>query len=193
MPPSCVLSQGSQIPGILDPPLSKKEISFLVRLQKSNYNIPSISMVVIKLGLFLTFLYALAYTNSYRSRISRRSSSVAARYASQLNGATSNKNDENERKQPNFWSGLAQLITMGAGAPSLGEFKEIDDRGRAIFELEANNFVDSEGNVIQTRAKFFENGYVTGSEDDIKAPGFFKNLLSGGAAIREWEEAREKK
>ena len=83
-------------------------------------------------------------------------------------------------------------MTMGAGAPSLGEFKEIDDRGRAIFELEANNLVDTEGNVIQTRAKFFESGHVEDSEEDIKAPGFFENLLSGGKAMQQWEEERER-
>ena len=103
-----------------------------------------------------------------------------------------NSSEDKSERQPNFWTGLAQLVTMGAGAPSLGEFKEIDDRGRAIFELEANNLVDADGNVIQTRAKFFESGYVADSEEDIKAPGFFENLLSGGKAMREWEDERKR-
>jgi hypothetical protein len=33
---------------------------------------------------------------------------------------------------------------MGAGAPMLGEYKETDENGRMIFELEANNYVDSD-------------------------------------------------
>lgn len=116
-----------------------------------------------------------------------RRTSAASRFARQHR--LNSKGEKDEKDQ--FWKGLAQLVTMGAGAPSLGEFKEIDEDGKAIFELEANNFKDSEGNVIQTRAKFFENGYVAGSDDDIKAPSFFENLMSGGKAMREWEERRE--
>ena len=104
-----------------------------------------------------------------------------------LPAETDNGDNTTPKKEPNFWSGLAQLMTMGAGAPSLGEFKEFKD-GKAMFELEANNLVDNEGNVIQTRAKFFNEGYVAGSDDDIAAPGFFENLMSGGKAMRDWEE-----
>ena len=35
---------------------------------------------------------------------------------------------------------LVQLIGMGAGAPMLGEFKGVDERGALQFELEANNY-----------------------------------------------------
>lgn len=53
-----------------------------------------------------------------------------------------------EVKQPKIGFGaLVQLITMGAGAPSLGEFKRWEGT-KAIFELEANNLVDNEGIVI---------------------------------------------
>ena len=34
---------------------------------------------------------------------------------------------------------------MGAGAPMLGEYKETDETGRMIFELEANNLTDESG------------------------------------------------
>ena len=43
-----------------------------------------------------------------------------------------NADNTTQKKEPNFWSGLAQLMTMGAGAPSLGEFKEFKD-GKAMF------------------------------------------------------------
>ena len=44
-----------------------------------------------------------------------------------------NADNTTQKKEPNFWSGLAQLMTMGAGAPSLGEFKEFKD-GKAMFD-----------------------------------------------------------
>ena len=120
-----------------------------------------------------------------------KGSNTASRFA-RMHRLNSGNNKDSDKEKGQFWKGLAQLVTMGAGAPSLGEFKEIDEDGKAIFELEANNFKDSEGNVIQTRAKFFENGYVEGSEEDIKAPSFFENLVSGGKAMRDWEERRER-
>jgi hypothetical protein len=81
---------------------------------------------------------------------------------------------------------LVQLITMGAGAPMLGEVKEIDKDGKMIFELEANNLVDSEGNSIQTKAKYFRDGYVE-EKSDMSPPGFWGNLVSGGRLQGEWE------
>ena len=116
--------------------------------------------------------------------------SAASRYSERINklhSESENGDSGSSSKAPgdsNFWKGLAQLVTMGAGAPSLGEFKEIDESGKAIFELEANNFLK------ETDGKFFEQGYVEGSEDDIQAPGFFENLLSGGKAMRDWEVKR---
>ena len=81
---------------------------------------------------------------------------------------------------------LAQLMAMGAGAPMLGEFKEIDENGKMIFELEANNLVDSEGNSIQAKAKYFTDGYVE-ERNDLSPPGFWGNLMSGGKLQGEWE------
>lgn len=81
---------------------------------------------------------------------------------------------------------LAQLMAMGAGAPMLGEFKEIDENGKMIFELEANNLVDSEGNSIQAKAKYFTDGYVE-EKNELSPPGFWGNLMSGGKLQGEWE------
>lgn len=53
-----------------------------------------------------------------------------------------------EKDQPQLKKGinlsnLLQLVLMGAGAPSLGEFDRMDENGKMFFKLEANNFVDS--------------------------------------------------
>lgn len=103
-------------------------------------------------------------------------------------GSAKPDGDNNNNVKGKFsLSNLVQLITMGAGAPMLGEYKETDENGRMIFELEANNYVDSEGKIIQTKAKYFTDGYV---EDDfeVKPPGFFSNLLSGGKLQAQWDE-----
>lgn len=87
--------------------------------------------------------------------------------------------DNNEKKLS--LSGIAQLIGFGAGAPVLGEYKGTDPTtGKMFFELEANNLVDSEGNDVQMKGKFFKDGWTEESNDAIKPPGFFANLLSGG-------------
>lgn len=98
----------------------------------------------------------------------------------------------NEEKGPNeknkfSFGGLVQLIMMGAGAPSLGEYKETDENGRMIFELEANNYVDSKGNVKQTQARFFTDGYIE-DEFNERPPGFWANLMSGGKLQGEWDK-----
>ena len=93
-----------------------------------------------------------------------------------------------EAEKPKMTLGkLVQLMAMGAGAPMLGEFKEMDENGKMMFELEANNLVDSEGNSIQTKAKYFRDGYVE-ERSDLSPPGFWGNLLSGGKLQGEWEE-----
>mmetsp|Transcript_26205 Transcript_26205/g.33875 ORF Transcript_26205/g.33875 Transcript_26205/m.33875 type:complete len:90 (-) Transcript_26205:204-473(-) len=84
---------------------------------------------------------------------------------------------------------LVQLVTMGAGAPSLGEFQGVDEDGKLMFELEANNYVDSEGNL--KRNKYVDEGWVDNSED--KAPGFFENLLSGGKLQSEYRKKQQSK
>lgn len=96
--------------------------------------------------------------------------------------------DKQEKDKPKFSIGaLIQLVTMGAGAPSLGEYKRTDETGRMFFELEANNLVDSEGVSIQTKAKYFKDGYV-GKDFDDDPPGFWANLASGGKLQAEWDE-----
>ena len=107
--------------------------------------------------------------------------------------ANKNKKLEEDNKKieslPKIGIGaLIQLVTMGAGAPSLGEFKRWEG-SKAIFELEANNFADSEGNSLQTKKKYFLDGYV--EEEGEKPPSFFSNLLSGGKKMEEWSERVE--
>ena len=50
-----------------------------------------------------------------------------------------------------------------------------------FFKLEANNFMNSKGEDLQTKAKYFKDGYVDTREDEeVKPPGFWANLVSGG-------------
>ena len=69
----------------------------------------------------------------------------------------------------------------------LGEFDKIDPvTGKMLFKLEANNFADKDGNSLQTKAKYFENGYVD-RDDGNTPPGFWENLKSGGKLQADWE------
>lgn len=104
--------------------------------------------------------------------------------------ASENAQKSAEPKKGFSFTDLVQLVTMGAGAPSLGEYKRTDESGRMIFELEANNFSDEDGNSRQLKGKYFTDGYV---EDDFKEkpPGFWANLLSGGELQRKWDESNE--
>lgn len=77
---------------------------------------------------------------------------------------------------------LIQLITMGAGAPSLGEYKGTDENGKMFFELDANKF---NGGVPS--GKYVDSGYVD-EAGELKAPGFWANLISGGKLQGEYEE-----
>lgn len=92
--------------------------------------------------------------------------------------------DASEDKPKMSLGGLFQLITMGAGAPSLGEFKEWDGT-KAMFELEANNFADADGNV--RRGRYVDDGYVDSDVSDAP-PNFFANLMSGGRLQREYTD-----
>ena len=63
-----------------------------------------------------------------------------------------------EAKKGIDFSGLAQLMTMGAGAPMLGDLKKTNfnkpeaEGGAALqFELEANNLTDENGESKQVR------------------------------------------
>mmetsp|Transcript_21616 Transcript_21616/g.35675 ORF Transcript_21616/g.35675 Transcript_21616/m.35675 type:complete len:144 (-) Transcript_21616:84-515(-) len=88
-------------------------------------------------------------------------------------------------------SGLMQVVSMGAGAPMLGDLKktnfkkpEAEDGAALQFELEANNFD------LDSRGTYFDSGYV-GGEDDYTVD-FFANLMSGGKLQREADERRRK-
>ena len=54
--------------------------------------------------------------------------------------------------------GLSQLIAMGLGSPLSGDLKEInlnDPKRTVVFELDANNFEDADGNPIsQGKVRF---------------------------------------
>merc|ERR1719146_584630 len=72
------------------------------------------------------------------------------------------------------FEGLAQLMTMGAGAPSLGELKKTNfdkseaEGGAALqFELEANNFEDENGNLKS--GKYRDDGWVDEDAPDPMA------------------------
>eukprot|EP00540_Astrosyne_radiata_P019468 CAMPEP_0116838628 /NCGR_PEP_ID=MMETSP0418-20121206/9319_1 /TAXON_ID=1158023 /ORGANISM="Astrosyne radiata, Strain 13vi08-1A" /LENGTH=165 /DNA_ID=CAMNT_0004468653 /DNA_START=9 /DNA_END=506 /DNA_ORIENTATION=- len=77
-----------------------------------------------------------------------------------------NEKEEPEKKGITF-SGLVQLIAAGLGSPFLGSYEGIDpETGRFMFSLEANNFVDENGNSKQTQMPYFESGWV--SEEDME-------------------------
>ena len=83
-------------------------------------------------------------------------------------------------------SGLFQVMGMGAGAPMLGDLKEVnfknDGKPDLMFELEANNFN------LDDRGTYFDDGYVS---DEQTAPNFFENLMSGGRLQREFDERKK--
>jgi hypothetical protein len=102
--------------------------------------------------------------------------------------------DKGEKKAFSIdFSGLAQLMAMGAGAPMLGDLKKTNfdkpeaEGGAALqFELEANNFFDKKGDI--QKGKYFESGWV---DDGESGPGFFENLMSAGKMQRDYDKRRE--
>ena len=77
------------------------------------------------------------------------------------------------------FSGLAQLVTMGAGAPMLGDLKKVNfgkseaEGGAALqFELEANNFEDEKGNIKS--GAYRDEGWV--DEDYVDPMESLKNM-----------------
>ncbi len=67
--------------------------------------------------------------------------------------------------------GLVQLITAGAGSPFLGDYKGVDEEtGNFMFELEANNLTDENGQSRQTKMPYFEDGWVDEDEEPFKWP-----------------------
>jgi hypothetical protein len=89
-----------------------------------------------------------------------------------------------EKKKPGIdFSGLSQLITMGAGAPMLGDLKKTNfnkpeaEGGAALqFELEANNFEDENGNLKS--GKYRDEGWVDDDAPDVM--GSIMKLFGGG-------------
>eukprot|EP00571_Detonula_confervacea_P016016 CAMPEP_0172307996 /NCGR_PEP_ID=MMETSP1058-20130122/8729_1 /TAXON_ID=83371 /ORGANISM="Detonula confervacea, Strain CCMP 353" /LENGTH=141 /DNA_ID=CAMNT_0013020319 /DNA_START=98 /DNA_END=523 /DNA_ORIENTATION=- len=77
--------------------------------------------------------------------------------------------------------GLMQMITAGMGAPFLGDYQGVNDEGKMMFSLEANNLVDEEGNSKQTAMPYFENGWV--EEKDESEP-----KSSGGGFKFPWQK-----
>lgn len=119
----------------------------------------------------------------------------ATKSNSPVDGKSNQMSNESEQKSKGLTiGGLVQLVLMGAGAPGLGEYKGTDPTtGKMMFELEANNLVNSKGEDIQTKAKFFKEGWVEGSDESIeKPPGFFENLISGGRLQEEWDKKNRK-
>eukprot|EP00566_Odontella_aurita_P028919 CAMPEP_0113573360 /NCGR_PEP_ID=MMETSP0015_2-20120614/26576_1 /TAXON_ID=2838 /ORGANISM="Odontella" /LENGTH=147 /DNA_ID=CAMNT_0000476433 /DNA_START=43 /DNA_END=486 /DNA_ORIENTATION=- /assembly_acc=CAM_ASM_000160 len=80
------------------------------------------------------------------------------------------KDDESGEEEPEKKidaKGLLQLITAGMGSPFLGDFEGVDEEtGKFMFSLEANNLVDEDGVSKQTKAPYFESGWV--SEEDME-------------------------
>lgn len=66
--------------------------------------------------------------------------------------------------------GLIQLITAGMGAPFLGDYQGVDEDGKMMFTLEANNLVDEKGNSKQTQMPYFESGWVDPDDKGFKWP-----------------------
>ena len=101
--------------------------------------------------------------------------------------------EEPEKKKPGIdFSGLAQLMAMGAGAPMLGDLKETNfndpTKPDLMFELEANNFSDEKGDL--KKGTYFDDGYV--ADDAEEGPGFFENLLSGGRLQKEFDDRKRR-
>jgi len=55
-----------------------------------------------------------------------------------------------------------------------------------MFELDANNFSDKDGNI--KRGQYFEDGYLDTTGD--KPPNFLENLLSGGKLQRDFDDRK---
>lgn len=139
--------------------------------------------------LLLASAFRCVLTNSrYGGVLRKESCRISQLYAK------SQPQEPQEKKGGLTLGGLVQLVLMGAGAPGLGEYKGTDPTtGKMMFELEANNLVNAKGEDIQTKAKFFKDGWVEGSAEALdNPPGFFENLLSGGKLQEEWDKRNRK-
>ena len=156
-------------------------------------------MIVNAILISVIFLITLENVNGY-IWISKSKSQIKC-YANKNNAQKSQPavvNESKETPKKNFRiNDLIQLMAMGAGAPGLGEFDRVDpETGKLFFKLEGNNLVDAKGESVQMKAKFFNDGYVEGNKDsdfNIKPPGFWSNLISGGRLQSEWEEKMNNK
>ena len=89
-----------------------------------------------------------------------------------------------ESEKPGIsFEGLSQLITMGAGAPMLGELRKTNfnkpeaEAGAAMqFELEENNFEDENGNI--KRGAYTDSGWV--DEDAVDPMEALKKMWPFG-------------
>jgi len=130
-------------------------------------------------GLHVAHSASHAQSATYRPKISMK--------------ATPSEDGETKKKMGIDWSGLGQLVAMGAGAPMLGELKETNfndpTKPDLMFELEANNFFDKEGNI--QKGKYFDSGW-TDEDATEDGPGFWENLFSGGKLQREADKRRGK-
>ena len=82
-----------------------------------------------------------------------------------MSAAASDESPDSKDKKGITFEGLSQLITMGAGAPMLGDLKKTNfnkpeaEGGAALqFELEANNFEDENGNLKS--GQYRDEGWV---------------------------------
>ena len=156
-------------------------------------------MILKTLFILTLFIINLLFLSSFNFYIQSKSISKSTKILNAINNkkplpsSPESNNSNNEPKKKFTLSGMIQLVLMGAGAPGLGDYKGTDENGKMFFELEANNLVDGQGNDIQTRGRFFKDGWVEGTDDDMKPPGFFANLLSNGKLQQEWDEKYRKK
>ncbi|XRB16304.1 hypothetical protein RI054_12g61470 [Pseudoscourfieldia marina] len=68
---------------------------------------------------------------------------------------------------------------MGLGSPLSGDLKEInlnDPKRTVVFELDANNFEDADGNPI-SQGKYRDEGYVAGKDDAENTTSIFNVIL----------------
>ena len=149
-----------------------------------------LSLVVV---IFLAVIYYIQgfYSHGCSLRLNKRI--VLSNNRRDINNVpkSANTSGKSDNKKGFTLGNLFQLVAMGAGAPVLGEYKETDENGKMLFELEANNFSDKDGNSLQSKAPFFENGYE-GDRFEESPPNFWKNLLSGGRLQAEWENRAKK-
>ena len=55
------------------------------------------------------------------------------------------------------------------------------------------SYLLSQGESLQTKAKYFNEGYISNENGEGPPPGFWNNLLSGGRLQAEWEETLKQK